>query len=149
MATTADQSGTGMRRRNFLALLGGGTASITLPLFAGAQQAGTVGRIGILRIGSPPPSFIEPLRKALAGLGRVEGKNIVLEYGIAQNVDQLAGLAADLIGRKVDVLIASGTPAVLPARHASSMVPIVFVAAIDPVATGVVDSLARPGGNVT
>jgi putative ABC transport system substrate-binding protein len=136
-----------MRRRDFITMVA--VAAASSPLAARAQQAGKVDRIGILRIGPPPPSFIEPLRKGLNDLGRVEGKNIILEYGIAERVEQLPGLAADLIRRKLDVLVASGTPAVLPARHASSVVPVVFVAAIDPVATGVVDSLARPGGNVT
>jgi putative ABC transport system substrate-binding protein len=139
-----------MRRREFITLLGGGAASsISWPLAARAQQTGRVYRIGLLRVGPPPPSFIEPLRRALSELGHVEGKSFVFDLGIAEDVEQLPHLAAELIRRKVDVILASGTPAVLPARNATNTIPVVFVAAIDPVATGVVTSLARPGGNVT
>ena len=106
-------------------------------------------RVGLLRIGPPPPSFIEPLRHALSEVGHVEGKSFVFDLGIAEDVEQLPNLAAELIRRKVDVILASGTPVVLPARNATSTVPVVIVAAIDPVETGVVTSLARPGGNVT
>ena len=93
--------------------------------------------------------IIEPLRRALNELGYVEGKNLVFDFGIAEQVDQLPGLVAELIRRKADVILASGTPAVLPARNATTRVPVVFVAALDPTETGVVASLARPGGNVT
>jgi putative tryptophan/tyrosine transport system substrate-binding protein len=135
-----------VKRREFIA---GAAAATAMPLTAGAQQDSKIHSVGILRVGSPPPSFIEPLRRSLSELGHIEGKNIVFKYGIAQNVKQLPELASDLVRRKVDVLVASGTPAVLPARHATNVVPVVFVAAIDPIATGVVTSLARPGGNVT
>ena len=114
-----------------------------------AQQTGKVHRIGLLRVGPPPPSFIEPFLQGLREFGYVEGKSIVIERGVAQTVAQLPELAAGLLRLKVNVLVASGTPSVVPARNATSTVPIVFVAAIDPVATGVVASLARPGGNVT
>jgi putative ABC transport system substrate-binding protein len=136
-----------MRRREFIALLCGTAAA--WPLVVRAQQAGKVNRIGFLRVGAPPPSFIVPLQMALKNLGYVEGKNFIFDFGLAQRVVELPGLAADLVRRKVDVLVASGTPAVIPARNATSTIPIVFVAAIDPVATGVVTNLARPGGNVT
>ena len=133
------------RRDTVLALL----ALSAAPLTAGAQQTGKVHRIGLLRVGSPPPGFIEPFRQGLRELGYVEGQSIIIEYGLAENVAQLPELAARLLRLKVDVLVASGTPSVMPARNATSTVPVVFVAAIDPVATGVVTSLARPGGNVT
>ena len=136
-----------MRRREFITLLGGAAAA--WPLVARAQKTGKVNRIGFLRVGAPPPSFIEPLKKALKELGYVEGENIIFDYALAKRVAELPELAADLVRRKVDVLVASGTPAVVPARNATNAIPIVFVAAIDPVATGVVTSLARPGGNVT
>ena len=135
-----------VRRRWFL--IGAG-ALLAAPLAAEAQQAGKVHRIGLLRVGPPPPSFIEPFWQGLRELGYVEGKSIIIEYGLAQSVAQLPELAAGLIRLKVDVLVASGTPSVLPAKNATSTIPVVFVAAIDPVATGVVASLARPGGNVT
>jgi putative ABC transport system substrate-binding protein len=135
-----------MRRRDLIKLI---AISAAWPLAARAQQTDRVYRIGLLRIGPPPPSFIEPLRHALSELGHVEGKSFVFDLGIAADVEQLPNLAAELIRRKVDVILASGTPAVLPARNATSTVPVVFVAAIDPVETGMVTSLARPGGNVT
>ncbi len=97
----------------------------------------------------PPPSFIEPLREGLRRIGYVEGQNILVEYGIAETVEELPRFAADLVSRNVDILIASGTPAVVPIRNATETIPVIFIAAIDPVATGVVKSLARPGGNVT
>jgi ABC-type uncharacterized transport system substrate-binding protein len=135
-----------MRRRAFITFLGG---AVALPFAARAQQTGRIIRIGFLRVGPPPPSFIGPLQTALKELGYVEGKNFVFDYGLAKRVAELPDLAADLIRRKVDVLVASGTPAVIPARDATNTTPVIFVAAIDPVATGVVTSLARPGGNVT
>ncbi len=119
------------------------------PLAAQAQQAGKVSRIGFLRVGSTPPAFIEGFRQGLRELGYVEGQNIVIEYGLAQNAGHLPDVAAGLVRLKVDVLVASGIPSVLPAKNATSTIPVVFVAAIDPVAAGVVASLARPGGNVT
>jgi len=136
-----------MRRREFIALLGG--TAVVWPFAGHAQPAGKVHRIGFLRVGAPPPSFIGPLQTALKNLGYVEGKNFIFDYALAKHVAELPNLAADLVRRKVDVLVASGTPAVIPARNATNMIPVVFVAAIDPVATGVVTSLARPGGNVT
>jgi len=116
---------------------------------AAAQPAGKVHRIGILRVGPPPPSFIEPFRQGLRELGYVEGQNIAFEFGLARDVKQIPDVAAGLVRLKVDVLVASGTPSVLPARNATRTIPVVFVTALDPVATGVVASLARPGGNVT
>jgi putative ABC transport system substrate-binding protein len=135
-----------MRRREFIVLAGSAAA---WPLAARAQPAGKVHRIGFLRVGAPPPSFIMPLQTALKNLGYVEGKNYTFEYGLAKSVAELPGLAADLVRRQVDVLVASGTPAVIPARNAATTIPVIFIAALDPVATGVVTSLARPGGNVT
>ncbi len=134
------------RRDTVLVLL---LALSATPFVAEAQQTGKVHRIGLLRVGPPPPGFIEPFRQRLSELGYVEGQSIIIEYGLAENVPQLPELAAKLLRLKVDVLVASGTPSVAPARNATSTVPVVFVAAIDPVATGVVTSLARPGGNIT
>ena len=138
--------GADMRRREFLGVLGGASA---WPVVARAQQGGKLDRIGFLRVGPPPPSFIDPLRRALTEMGRVEGKSYVFDFGIAERVDQLPIIAADLVRRNVNVIVASGTPAVLPARDATNIVPVVIVAAMDPIETGIVTSLGRPGGNVT
>ena len=122
---------------------------LAAPFAAEAQQAGKVYSIGFLRLGPPPTTWFENLRQGLRELGYIEGQNLSFEYGIARSPAQLPDLAADLVRRKVDVLVASGTPSVLPARNATKEIPVVFVASIDPIATGVVQSLARPGGNVT
>ena len=133
-------------RRQFLIAAG---ALLVAPITAEAQQTGRVHRIGFMRVGTPPSSFMEPFRHGLRELGYVEGQNVIIEYGLARSVAQLPDVATELIRLKVEVLVASGTPSVLPARNATTTIPVVFVAAIDPVATGVVASLARPGGNVT
>ena len=133
-----------MRRRQFIAALG----SVAAWAGSARAQAGNVARVGFLRVGTPPPSFIDPLRAGLKDLGYIEGQNFRFVFAIANEVSELPRLAAGL-ATSVDVLVASGTPAVIPARNATTTIPIIFVAAIDPVATGVVASLARPGGNVT
>jgi putative ABC transport system substrate-binding protein len=138
-----------MNRRNTLLALLALLALGATPLAAEAQQAGKVNRIGILRFGQLPRTYIEGFRQGLRELGYIEGQNITIEYGLAQSTAQLPDVAAELLRRKVDVLVASGTPSVLPAKNATSAIPVMFVAAIDPVAMGVVASLARPGGNVT
>jgi ABC-type uncharacterized transport system substrate-binding protein len=124
-------------------------ALLAAPLAAGAQQAGRVYRIGFLRNGPPPKTFINGFRKGLRELGHEEGQSISIEYGLAPSADQLPGVAAELVRLNVDVILASGTPPVPAAKSATNAIPIVFVASIDPVATGIVASLARPGGNVT
>jgi putative ABC transport system substrate-binding protein len=134
------------RRRFLLTSLAGAFA---VPIGAGAQQGGHVNRIGFLRVGPPPAAWIEGFRQGLRELSYVEGQNIMLEFGVAQSAEQLPDMAAKLVRLKVDVIVASGTPSVLPAKNATRTIPIVFVAAIDPVAAGVTASLARPGGNVT
>ena len=136
-----------MRRRDFITLVGG--AAATWLLVALAQQAGKVKRIGFLRVGPPPAAFIGGFQKGLREQGLVEGQHFVIEYAIAQNSAQVFKAATELVGRKVDIIIASGTPSVLPAADAAGQIPVVFVATLDPVATGLVTSLARPGRNVT
>lgn len=116
---------------------------------AHAQSTAKVHRIGFLRFGPPPASWIDAFRKGLRDLGYVEGQNIVIEYGLAQSEVEFPALAAKLVDHKADVIVASGVPSVSPAQKVSNTVPVVFVAAIDPVAAGVARSLARPGGNVT
>ena len=79
----------------------------------------------------------------------LEGQHFVIEYGLAESVAQIPDTAAELVRRRVDIIVASGTPSVLPARDAAGQTPVVFVATIDPVATGLVTSLARPNNNIT
>jgi putative ABC transport system substrate-binding protein len=93
---------------------------------------------------------LEVLRQRLRELGYVEGKNIVIEYRYAEGkLERLPDLAAELVRLKVDVIVTAANPGILAAKNASPTIPIVFAAAIDPVGTGLVSSLARPGGNIT
>ena len=135
-----------MDRRAFVVTVAGFLAT---PLAAEAQEAGKIVRIGFLRFGTPPPAFIEGFRQGLRDLGYVEGKTVVIKYGLAQSPDKLPEVAAELTRLRVDVIVASGVPSVLPAKNATRTIPVVFVSAIDPVSAGVVASLARPGGHVT
>jgi putative ABC transport system substrate-binding protein len=105
--------------------------------------------VGFLRVGEPPPSFIEPFRQGLRDLGYVEGQNLIVDLGLAHSAEQLPEMARTLVQRNVDVIVASGTPAVLPARDAANGRPVIFVAGIDPVVTGLARGLAQPGGNLT
>ncbi len=136
-----------MDRRAFLGAMSAGV--LASPPGGAAQPASRPARIGLLRNGPPPESFLDGLRKGLRDLGYVEGQTIAIEYGVARTADDLPAAAARLVALKVDVLLASGTPPVPAAKSATKTIPIVFVASIDPVATGIVTSLARPGGNVT
>src|SRR5262245_59914184 len=118
---------------------------------AEAQQT-KLHRIGILLGGSSSfySAWIDVLRQGLKELGYSEGKNIAIEYRYAEGkADRLPALAAELVGLNVDVIITSATPSVLALKKATSTIPIVFVAVADPVASGLVASLARPGGNIT
>jgi putative ABC transport system substrate-binding protein len=108
-----------------------------------------VRRIGFLRVGTPPLAFIDGFRQGLRESGLVEGKHFVIEYALAQSAAQVTDTATALARSKVDIIVASGTPSVLPARDAAGQTPVVFIATLDPVATGLVASLARPGGNIT
>src|SRR3989475_10261793 len=122
------------------------------PLVADAQQAGKVARIGVLAQGSSTSvaHILEAFRQGLRDLGYVEGQNIVIEYRYAEGkAERLPDLAAGVLRLKVDVIVAGGTLAPLAAKHATRTIPIVLAAAGDPVGTGLVMSLAKPGGNVT
>jgi putative tryptophan/tyrosine transport system substrate-binding protein len=117
-----------------------------------AQAPAKVPRIGLLSPFSPSDAapFHQAFRLGLRDLGWVEGKNISIEYRYAEGMsDRLADLAADLVRLKVDVIVASATPAAVAAHKATRAIPVVMAAAGDPVALGVVEGLARPGGNVT
>jgi putative ABC transport system substrate-binding protein len=127
--------------------------SLTLaPLAAEAQQAGKIARIGFLVATSAASAAprIEIFRKALREHGYVEGKNIAFEYRYAEGrLDRLHEFAAELVGLKVNVIVTGSASAVQAAQKATSTIPIVFYAVADPVATGLVESLARPGQNIT
>jgi putative ABC transport system substrate-binding protein len=131
------------------ALLGGSIATLAAPRLGDSQPASRGHRIGLLRNGPPPPTFLEGLRQGFRDLGYVWGQTVSIEYGLAETADALPDAAAKLVRLKVDVILASGTPPVPAARDATRSIPIVFVASIDPVAAGIVTSLARPGGNIT
>jgi len=120
---------------------------------ADAQQAKKVPRIGYVSgAGSPsdPGPYVEALRQGLRDLGHVDGKNIIIEYrGAEGQEDRYPRLMSELVELKVDVLVVPTLPAILAARQATKTIPIVMVTNTEPVAAGIVDSLARPGGNIT
>ena len=136
-----------MKRREVITLIGG---AAVWPLAAGAQQP-RMATVGILITGNTSPeAFLQGFRAALAAAGLIEGENVQLEVRSAEDSDTLlAQKATELVRLKADVIVASLTPAVQAARHATSDIPIVMAAAGDPVATGLISSLARPGGNIT
>jgi putative tryptophan/tyrosine transport system substrate-binding protein len=138
-----------MNRRTFLS--GVTFGSLSAPLAAEAQQAPKVARIGYLAGNlAATPHRPEAFREALRDLGYVEGRNVVIEYRDAEGkIERFPALAAELVALKVDVIVAAGTPAALAAKQATRTVPIVLAAVFDPVTSGLVTSLARPGGNVT
>jgi putative ABC transport system substrate-binding protein len=121
------------------------------PVAAEAQQAPNVARIGYLAgTLATSPHLQEAFLQGLRDLGYVEGRNILIEYRDAEGkLERLPALAAELVALKVDVVVASGTPAALAAKQATRTVPIVFAGVADPVASGLVTTLARPGGNIT
>jgi putative ABC transport system substrate-binding protein len=135
-------------RRTFLA--GTGAVLLAAPLAAEGQQAGKVYRIGFLRSGQPPESYLGNFQQGLRELGYVYGQNVVVEVRATDGtVDQLPRLTEELLRLKVDVILASAAPAALAAKRATTSVPIVFVGVVDPVELGFVSSLGRPGGNIT
>ena len=135
-----------MKRREVIALLCG---TATWPLAALAQQPGKKPVIGYLVLSNPEPSF-GYFKAGLQKLGYVEGRNIQIEFLSADGKsERLAGLAAKLVRLKVDVLVAAQTPAITAAKQATSQIPIVMAGSGDPVGTGLIASLARPGGNIT
>src|SRR5215831_1924701 len=143
-----------LRRRDFISFLGGAAAVpyVCWPLNARAQQP-ALPTIGYLSPGRCCPGggeLIVAFRRGLSEVGYVEGKSVEIEFRYADGqYDRLPALAAELIRRRVSVLIASGAAAVPAAKTAAGSTPVVFSAGIDPVATGVVASLSRPGGNIT
>ena len=138
-----------MRRREFITFLG--SAATAWPLAARAQRP-TKWVIGFLGMASPTTfaARLEGFRLGLRDFGYVEGTNITVEYRFAEgHYERLPELAADLVRSKVDVIVTHGTPGSLAAKGATTTIPIVFTSVGDPVATKIVASIARPGGNIT
>lgn len=135
-----------MKRRDFLVLLG--SSLVANPMAATGQKV-TPSRIGFLRVGPPPPTYIGGFREGLQEQGLVEGRDFIIEYALAQSAVQIPETAVQLARTQPDIIVAAGTPSVFPARDAAGRIPVVFVATFDPVETGLVPSLARPAGNVT
>jgi ABC-type uncharacterized transport system substrate-binding protein len=138
-----------MRRREVITLLGGAAA---WPTAAQAQQPGMVPTIGFFspNRASAQSEWTEAFVQRLRELGWIEGRTVSIEYRWAERrTERLAEIAAELVRRRVDVIVTQGGAAVLAAKQATLLIPIVFAVAGDPVATGLVASLARPGGNVT
>jgi putative tryptophan/tyrosine transport system substrate-binding protein len=125
-------------------------AILYAPCFSAEAQQGTkIPRIGYV-IGSGPGPLVEAFRQGLRDFGYIEGKNILVEYRYAEgNRDRIPGLVAELVQLKVDILVSPTGTAILAAKQATKTIPIIMVIIQDPVATGLVDSLARPGGNIT
>jgi putative tryptophan/tyrosine transport system substrate-binding protein len=138
-----------MRRRDFITLIGGAAA---WPLGALAQQAGKTHRLGFLG-GADPVGYAPQLKALHLGLhdhGYIEGRNVEIEYRWAEgNYERLPTLAAELVALKVDVIITQGTPAAVVAKAATATIPIVMAIVGNPVESGIVPSLARPGANIT
>jgi putative tryptophan/tyrosine transport system substrate-binding protein len=134
-----------LKRREFITLIGGAAA---WPLAAHAQQAGKVWRIAFIT--HVPQIIYESLFEDLRELGYVEGQNVIVERQYAEGrVERFQEFAAEMVRLKADLIITTTTPAALAAKNATTTIPIVIPTAIDPVGTGLIASLAHPGGNIT
>jgi len=123
---------------------------LAVPLAAEAQQAGKVPRIGVLSFFTEPDPQVEALKQGLREQGWIEGQNVGLEYRYANNkLEQLPNLAVELVRLRVDVIVTGGEAGIRAARGATSTTPIVMANSGDPVGTGLIASLSRPGGNIT
>ena len=139
-----------LNRRRFLRVLSVGL--LVVPFVSEAQQERKIRRIGYLDQGPAAGNrpYLEALRQGLRDLGWLEGQNIAVEARFAEGkTDQLPALAADLVRSKMDVIVTWSTPAALAAKRATTTIPIVIGFAADPVGSGIISSLARPGGNIT
>src|SRR6516162_3268657 len=138
-----------MRRREFITLIGGAAAG---PLAARAQQGGKLATVGVMASGTVADTshltaaFVQRLRD----LGWIEGRNVAIEYRWGEGrTERFTEIADEFVRLKVDLILTHNTPPLLAAKRATSVIPIVFATAGDPVGTGIVASLSRPGGNIT
>jgi putative tryptophan/tyrosine transport system substrate-binding protein len=138
-----------VRRREFITLLGGAAAA--WPLAARAQQPGKTSRVGYIRAGTPRNDpFREEFVRGMRDLGYVEGRNIAYEFRhYGDDVESIPSLIGDLLRAKVDIIVVGGTAAIRAAQSATQSIPIVMGAAADPLESGLIAGLARPGGNTT
>jgi putative tryptophan/tyrosine transport system substrate-binding protein len=143
-----------MKRRDFIAVVGGAAGyGLLRPNLAQSQAIGRKPRIGMLwHAGSAEEEsiYLAAFRKGLADVGYIEGQNIIVEHRFpAENPERFQSMAAELVGLKLDVLVAAGQPPALALQRATTSIPIVFVAVYDPIGVGLVTNLARPSGNIT
>jgi putative ABC transport system substrate-binding protein len=139
-----------VKRRDFITLVGG--AATAWPLAARGQQTAKPPTVGVLGPGTPSSygQWVATFVRRLHELGWIEGRTVTIEYRWAEGrTERAADIAAEFVQRRVDVIVTSGTGTVLAAKQATSVIPIVFAAAGDPVGTGIIAGLARPGGNIT
>ena len=141
-----------LRRRDFMAALG--CAAAARPVASWGQRPGKVWRIGFLAGGARPVALESSqwrgFPQGIRELGYVEGRDFIIEWRFAEGrPERLAGLAADLLRAKVDIVVAGNPQAIRPVQEASSSIPIVMAISTDPVGTGIIASLSRPGGNIT
>jgi putative tryptophan/tyrosine transport system substrate-binding protein len=142
--------GPAIPRRAFLAAIA--LTALTGPRDAGAQPTGKIRRVGFLgnSTAALEANLVVPFREGLRERGYVEGRDLTIEYRWAEGqYDRLPALIAELVALKVDIIVTAGTPAALAVKRATTTIPLVMVAVGDPVGTGLVESLARPGGNLT
>jgi len=124
---------------------------ILAPVYpAQAQKQAAIPRMGLLYLGAPPNAILDGFMQGLRELGYIDGKNIIIEYRFAEGKeDRLPELATELVRLKVDAIFTAGTPSIYALKQATKTIPIVFFSTSDPIGTGVVASLAHPGGNIT